>query len=325
VDWRGERDALLLTLERSADAHARTEAAERLRELAMESDERWDELAGVLPRLLEDKQDTVRREAISLAAAVLEGEEAERVFKTRLSDPSVLVRAEAAGHLADLARASARGALAVALEDSAFAVRFEAARGMAVLRHGAGKQVLLEALENDDFRFRALGALAELGDVAAVPAIEKVFKRWFLPGFERTQAAGALVKLGRPEAARHLLDRSRKRWTPDRALAIELLGEVKVEGARERLEEVLRDPSDSARGAAARGLGRLGDRDALPMMVAMLEDPTLADDVRLDVAEGVYLMKPPDGPRLIERAMAHLKSEEARDELRTLLEEELWS
>ena len=44
-----------------------------------------------------------------------------------------------------------------------------------------------------------------------------------------------------------------------RGCAVELLGEVKAPGARERLLEVLADPRDPARGAAARGLGRLGD------------------------------------------------------------------
>ena len=321
-DWRARRDEALLTLERSTDATVRGEAAELLRELAMESDDRWEELASLLPRLFDDKHDVVRREGVALAAVVLEPEEAERALISRLSDSAVIVRAEATGHLADLARPSTRGALAAALEDSSFAVRFEAARGMAVLRHPAGLEVLLEGLEHDDFRFRALGALAELGDPRALSAVEKVFKRWFLPGFERTQAAGALVKLGMKEAGKHLLDRSKKRWSPDRGLALELLGEVKVEGARERLEEILRDPSDQGRGAAARGLGRLGDRAALPFLLSMLESPELPDDVRLDVAEGVYLLRPPEGSKALQKALPHLKSAEAREELEALIEEE---
>jgi HEAT repeat protein len=325
MDWRAQRDQALLILERSPEEDARTEAAENLRQLATESEERWGELATLLPKLLEDRHPGVRREAVALAAVVLDGDEAERVLASKLKDVAVPVRSEAAGHLADLARPSARGALAIALEDEAFAVRFEGARGMAVLRHPAGLSVLLEALEHDDFRFRSLGALAELGDRSAVPAIEKVFKRWFLPGFERTQAAGALVKLGQPTGAQHLIERTRKRWSPDRALAIELLGEVKVEGARTRLEEILRDGADSARGAAARGLGRLGDRAVLPLLLAMLEDPKLADDLRLDVAEGVFLLRPPEGRKALERALPHLKSTEAREELESLLEESAWS
>ncbi len=195
---------------------------------------------------------------MALGARCLPDDELPAFLAARLADPYDGVRIEAAGQLADLARPELRPQLAVALQDAAFPVRFEAARGMAAIRHPSGLEVLVAALERDDLRFRALGAIGELEDPAALPALQRLFHRWLLPAFERTQTAGVLARLGDPEGGKHLLERTRpRRWALDRALAIELCGEVKVEGAFERLSEILADAKDDARGAAARGLGRL--------------------------------------------------------------------
>ena len=202
----------------------------------------------------------MRAAALSLAAEVLPRDELGPLFGGRLGDEDVRVRVEAAGRLADLARPELRGSLARALADEAFEVRFEAARGMAALRHPSGLEVLLEALDDSEFRFRALGALGELGDPAAAPKVRQLFRRLFLNAFERTRAAAVLAGLGDPDGAAHLRKRLAKRWSPDRAMAAELIGEVRAEGARELLLKLLRNPKEAARGAAARGLGRLRRR-----------------------------------------------------------------
>ncbi len=210
--------------------------------------------------------------------------------------------------------------LAAALTDEAFTVRFEAARGLAALKHSAGLQILVEALEYPDLRFRALGALAELGDPAAVPAIRKTFRRWLLPDFDRTQAAGALMKLGEADAAGYLLQRTRSRFGMDRAFAIELCGEVKVKGAFERLLEILRDSKDPARGAAARGLGRLENPDALPALAELLAEPTISEDLQLDVAEGLCLLRIPAARHRVEEAFATSQASSTRRALQEILE-----
>jgi HEAT repeat protein len=147
------------------------------------------------------------------------------------------------GRLADLALPEARGALAVALEDDIFPVRFEAARGMVALQHSAGLETLLTALEDPDLRFRAAAALAQLGNKDALPRLKKAFHGWFLPAFDKTQLAGALAVLGDerrcPSTSSSALG---KGWSMDRAMAIELLGEVKAPGAKERLLTILARP-----------------------------------------------------------------------------------
>jgi HEAT repeat protein len=321
MDWRAERDRALLALERESRPQGRAEAAQLLLQLAAEDAERAPEFAQVLVRLLADAQVEVRRAGLGLATLVLPAEELVDLLTARLTDAEVGIRLEATGRIADLALPELRGALARMLEDPIPEIRFEAARGMAALKHSAGLEVLLEALDNDLLRFRALGSLAELGDTRALPAVKRLFGRWLLPAFDRTQAAGVLARLGEAEGAEFLLKRTQKKWSADRALAVELCGEVKAPGALERLHAILEDPKDPCRGAAARGLGRLGDPKALPWLLTLLEDTGAPEDFRLDAADGVWRLGLPEGQARVRAAASTFSSAEAREELAELLQE----
>ena len=316
-----ERDAALLKLAQPGETSERAAAADALHELATDAPDHWPELISLLPRLLEDAQEDVRRTAVAMGALMLDANDVEAFLSKRLEDAAVGVRLEAVGQLSDLAKPSTRSALAKALEDPAFLVRFEGARGMATLHHSAGREVLEEGLGRDDLRFRALGALAELADPASLPALRKVFERWFLPGFERTQAAGALACLGDAAGAKHLLDRARGSWSPDRALAVELCGGMKLAGAYEVLTKILRTPKDPCRGAAARGLGRLGDSRALAQLTELFLDKEAPDDFRLDAAEGLCHLRPPGAREQLEAALPTLAQAASREELTTLVAE----
>ncbi|HEY8207827.1 MAG TPA: HEAT repeat domain-containing protein [Myxococcaceae bacterium] len=322
-DWRAERDQALLLLEQKDTApEVRADAAETLVHLAADHTDRYEELRFAIPQLLEDKQSGVRRAVVTLAALVLPDPEGDEFLAARLRDPSEEVRMEAAGQLADRGKPSLRPALAVALEDAAFMVRFEAARGMAALHHSAGLDVLSEGLDHDTLRFRAISALAELGDPKAIPALKKVFKKWLIQSFDRTQAAGALARLGDAEGADYLLQRTRARGTPpDRPMAVELCGEVKLPGALPRLLEIVADKADAARGAAARGLGRLGDLAALPALAAVLEDLEAPEDLTLDAAEGLCRLGGVEARAKVEAALSRARSDEEREELELMLEE----
>ncbi|WP_225412912.1 HEAT repeat domain-containing protein [Stigmatella hybrida] len=321
MDWRAERDRALLVLEREKSPAVRADAADLLFQLAAEEAGRAPEFAGVLTRLLADAQGEVRRSGLGLATLVLPQGELIDTLSARLSDLDVGARLEAVGRLADLALPEVRGALAPMLQDAVPEIRFEAARGMASLKHSAGLDVLVEALDNESLRFRALGALAELEDPRALPAVKKLFRRWLLSPFERTQAAGVLAKLGDTEGVEWLVKRLQKRWSTDRALAVELCGEVKIPNALERLKAILESPKDPCRGAAARGLGRLGEPAALPWLLALLEDPGAPEDFRLDAAEGLWRLGLPEGQARVRAAAASFTSPEVRAELDELLQE----
>ncbi len=320
-DWRADSERTLLTLQTAKRMEDRINAARTLVRLCVEDPHRGPELQAHIPRLLHDKDERVRRAGVALGAAALPPEEAEAFLGARLTDKSYEVRLEAVGQLADLALPTSRGMFAAALQDGSFEIQFEAARGMASLHHPAGLEVLVRALDNTHLRFRALGALAELGDANALPAIRRLFHRLLLPAFERTQAAGAMVRLGDPSAVSHLFARTKKKWSTDRALAVELLGEVKADGARERLLEILRSPKDNCRGPAARGLGRLGDRSAIPELARVLEEPGVPEDLLLDAAEGLLLLGSEDARAPVQRALENAADPTVKEELQTMLED----
>jgi HEAT repeat protein len=321
MDWRAERDRSLLMLERETRPPAREAAAELLVQLVEEDLSRASEFTEVLVRLLGDAQGEVRRAGIGLATLLLRAEELPDLLTARLTDTDIGVRLEATGRIADMALPQPRGALARMLEDPIPEIRFEAARGMAALKHSAGLEILVEALENEGLRFRALGALAELGDPRALEAVKRLFNRWLLPAFERTQAAAVLARMGEAEGAEYLLKRTQKKWSADRALAVELCGEVKAPGALERLRVILEDPKDACRGAAARGLGRLGDPRALPWLLTLLEDLGAPEDFRLDAADGAWRLGLPEGQERVRATASTFTSPEAREELAELLQE----
>ncbi|WP_205525744.1 HEAT repeat domain-containing protein [Pyxidicoccus trucidator] len=323
MDWRAERDSALLALEREKRPALRAEAADQLFQLASEVPGRGPDFVDALPRLLVDKQPEVRRAGVRLATAVLPEDEQPATLLPRLRDDEWMVRLEATGRLADLYRQDLRGALASMLEDPMPEVRFEAARGIAGLGHAAGLEVLLEALDADLLRFRALGALGQLKDARALPAVKRLFHRWLLPAFDKTQAAGVLAELGDPEGATYLLQRAqKKKWNPDRALAVELCGAVKAPGALEQLKAILDDPKDECRGAAARGLGRLGDERALPWLLALLDERSADEDFRLDAADALWRLGLPEGRERVRASISTFTTPEGRMELEELVQEE---
>ena len=116
--------------------------------------------------------------------------------------------------------------------------------------------------------------------------------------------------------AAHLRKRLAKRWSPDRAMAAELIGEVRAEGARELLLKMLRNPKEPAR-----GLGRLGGEGLFEALDAVLGEASLQEDFRLDVLEGLCLLRTPQAHARVREALAGLESAEERAELNAWLEE----
>ena len=125
VDFRVERDALLLALERETRPSARAEAAESLCDVAFETPRaQQEEFAPALVKLLADEQPEVKCAGLALAAEILAPAEARDVLIRALTHGVARVRIEAVGRLADLALPDTRGALAAALEDAELGVRF---------------------------------------------------------------------------------------------------------------------------------------------------------------------------------------------------------
>jgi HEAT repeat protein len=314
------RESALLSFARGGTPSVRLEAAEKLCDLAFaaRSDERKEFVPDVAT-LLTDGLDDIRCVGLALAAVVLPKPEAVDVLTRHLTDTNNRVRVEATGRLADLAWPGARGALAATLNDPHLNVRFEAARGMVALEHPAGFEVLVEALSHPDFRFRAAGALAQLGKKEAIEPLRRVFNQWLIGAFDKTQMAGALALLGDEKGVAHLFERTTRKRALDRCMAIEMLGETKAPGAKARLLAIVADSKDAGRGAAARALGRLGDVSVEPVLTALANEVTEGDDFRLDVAEGLLLLGSITAREVVQAL--RLTEADARDELAALLRE----
>jgi HEAT repeat protein len=314
-------ESALRTLSRPGPPSVQREAAVQLLEVARggEAPEAWE---GPARTLLADADAEIRRVGVALLALPPGPPEA---LVSRLGpalvDSSPSVRLEAVGQLADRASPELRPVLAQALEDSAFLVRFEAARGLAAIHHSAGLDVLAEGLDNPGLRFRAIGALAELEDARAVVPLRRLFSRWLLNAFERTHAAGALALFGEAEGRAHLLSRLKRRGALDRPLAAELCGEARVPESEEALLAILADAKDSARGAAARALGRLGSSRAAEVLERLVADVTVAEEMRLDAVEGLVFLRGSGAREALSAALPSMPSAEGREELRALLEE----
>lgn len=311
---------LLVAFEQSKNAADRADLAARICEgAASRSDAAIATYAPLVPRFVGDAQSEVRCAGLALAAAVLSSDEVIGVCTRALRDDEPRVRVEAAGRLADLARPDVRGVLAAGLQDEVFEVRFEAARGMAALHHPAGFDVLVDALGYSDLRFQALGALAELGDDRAIPEVRRVFAKWLLSPFERTQAAGVLARFGQREGVAHLKKRVAKRWAPDQAMAVEFLCAFGGAEATPLLQQILSDLTHPCLGAAARGAGRGKRTEFFGDLRRIATDDAASDDVRLDALEGALHLETPEAFALA-RAVT-LKSPEAREELAEMVRE----
>jgi HEAT repeat protein len=317
----GVRDASLRVLAQPGPPSVRREAAVHLLEeaRASEAPEGWEAPARTL---LKDADPEIRRVGVALLALGPGTPEAllERLAPA-LGDPSSSVRLEGVGQLADRASSALRPVLAQALEDSAFLVRFEAARGLAAVHHPAGLDVLAEGLSDPGLRFRAIGALAELGDARALAPLRHLFSRWLLNSFERTQAAGALALFGDADGRAHLLSRLNRRGALDRPLAVELCGEARVQEAEEALLGILADAKDTARGAAARALGRLGSTRAQQVLERLVGNVAVDEETRLDAVEGLVFLRGRDARAVLTSALLSITSAEGQQELRSLLEE----
>lgn len=244
--------------------------------------------------------------------ALATGETAVSTLQTHLNEPDAGARSDLA-HALSLCDEAGRPLLAGMLRDPVFEVRFEAACSLASASDERGLEVLLQALEIPPARFQALSALQKLSNRRALEPVQKLFRKFFISGFDRTGAAGVLAKLGNEEARDWLVRRVAKRRGDDRGLAIELVGELRLMGATEALVETLRDRGDLFRGAAARALGMLGDDRLRDMLVAILMSEEEDPETRMDAAEGLMHMGTHRARLALQEAAGEVQNAELRE------------
>ncbi|MBK8011058.1 MAG: HEAT repeat domain-containing protein [Deltaproteobacteria bacterium] len=193
-----------------------------------------------------------------------------------LVDGAPGVRQQAAAALGDLRAPSTAAALVERVEqDDDEGVRFEAAFALASMGIARGREILEHGLNNKNRRLDACEGLRRLASPEAIPALERLAQRRFLPWPDRLTALATLHSLGHPEGARTLLRRTRARNRTERAYALSLIASHRITSGYAILEEVLQNPKDKLRETAARALGELGElgfERAADVLMQVIED-----------------------------------------------------
>lgn len=260
-------------------------------------------------RLASSPDETVRQAAVE-ALGNLEATNQVAVLLTALGkDDSPGVRSEVAtllGRMPAAGQAEIRSALIQALgTDGDSSVRAAAAGALGERRDPAALPALVKALQRDEdreVRARAATALGKLGRPEAAPPLETAFQRdrdktvrtqavrslarltgpdhaeFFLKGFVeqrrlRAELADLLGWLGSPGAIAALRQAFAEGVSAERSAVIHALGDAGDVRVVAELGEIVRqDPAATTRAAAATALGRLCDSNAVPALVAALQD-----------------------------------------------------
>ncbi|MBI3357530.1 MAG: HEAT repeat domain-containing protein [Nitrospirae bacterium] len=162
------------------------------------------------------------------------------------------------------------------LSDGSALVRFLAVEGLSRSEAGRRSTKLRTSLEDPAGRVKALvvKVLGRTGDPGAIPLIESATKDELTT--VRIAAYGALIKLGRKEMWEQVRKAAEAPNPEDRAEAIHLIADLKDERGVSLMTELLTYKQPSVRGAAARGLGHLGRKEARGQIERLLQDPVPA-------------------------------------------------
>ncbi|MDX9999795.1 MAG: HEAT repeat domain-containing protein [Polyangia bacterium] len=235
----------------------------------------------VLPLIqaLKEGPPDVRFQAVT-SLVELEDPRALGALLEALEDRDAEVRASAAAAVGDLMAHEGADAVALLLKDPDPKVSLEAAYALSRLGDDRGIETLCRRASHRDFGFLACEALGRLGNPQARVALRRAWKGLFVHPLTRLRAAASLLQLGETSPREFLIKQSRSRRSEVRGLALELLGEL---GGAWALDSLLAGLKGRSPDAAARGLGTLGDRSAVPALKKALasagSDPELSADI----------------------------------------------
>jgi len=256
----------------------------------------------LLCRGLKDEDPAVRRNAIRAAGNL--GAAAPIGLLTTLLKESTKAEAEA--------KAEAKAEAAGVAVDTIRALGVIGRPAVDVLREyvrtsGAGPALQVRAM-------MALAPNAGRGDIGwAAARLDSEHT------YVRAAAAGVLGRIGHPEAQAALVDARTDPKRLVRAAVAKALGQVGTIYAARNLRPMLNDPDPLVASMAAWGLGATGWPEAVPALVEVATSHRSGVDVPVRVGQ-MYAR-----PELAAtEALGRVRSEEAREALRRLLEAEPW-
>ena len=250
------------------------------------------ERAPRLRKLLEDEESSVRAGAVWALARAKVRDAAPDILLL-LKDPDADVRALAAWAVGTLEYRDAAPHLIRALTDASSETRKSVARAAGRLGLKEAVPALLKLLESETPEAEeAAGALGRIGAPEAIPLLltpcapgkKAVGLGGMRPGaYEALRAYPAADVL--PHALALLSGKDPKR----RAIGAEALRAIRSPASKEALLGLLAaEEPDDVQAPAARALGELGAREAIPRLVAILEDE--GSDARADAAYALSLL-----------------------------------
>lgn len=293
--------------------------------------ERWrggdpqaaEAIAPRLTELLEDPEPLVRIAALSGVRMLRKPENLEKCASgtlALLADPVAQVRVAAVWASLRLPGDAARTQVRALMASTEETMRFAAACALSDARDSAALPELTAALRDDHRRQEALSALMSLGDAAALPEIALLFEEESLGEFDRTLVAAAMARFGDARGGAHLVERI-EREGDDRPIAAEWAGRLGVQDAIPALSELADEEGDPARGAAMRALGRLRAPGAEERLLRVAGSEEMADDLRMDAAEGLAELGTPNALELLKKLASAEPSSELSQLCRELLAE----
>ncbi|MDT4895905.1 MAG: hypothetical protein QOH25_982 [Acidobacteriota bacterium] len=200
--------------------------------------------------------------------------------RQRLNSSETEERRDAVMRLGWMKRAESSRVAAIGLRDAAAIVRATAARAVLSLAPDEAAALLIPLLQDrDEFvRQETAYALGEARSRIASPALIALLEKEKKDGV-RGAVAVALGQIG-DEAAVIML--------------AQLLGRrVPASGILNRVRRSKRDENEFVRRAAARSLGQIRSRAAVPALIAVVTDERAPDDVRREAANSLGLIGDP--------------------------------
>ncbi|MBN2180404.1 MAG: HEAT repeat domain-containing protein, partial [Sedimentisphaerales bacterium] len=136
---------------------------------------------------------------------------------------------------------------------------------------------LIEATRDEKIDYQAAISLGQIGDKSAVPVLREMLKRCSDNPFSRLFAGYGLAMLNDKEGLKVVIDtlnEHQEDWTIRRH-AIEALGKLGDKEATPYLIAALKDEHPNIKVSVAKALGEIGDVTALPALEQALEDKTV--------------------------------------------------
>ena len=233
---------------------------------------------------LEDDSDMVRCAAVGNLHLFFD--DAPARASRMLADTQPSVRATATRMLADLRAGEYLENLAPLLNDDDDVVRKEAAFSMVLLGDIRGRDRVIEMLRGGlPMAIRSAQGLADLGDHAAVSALEQVVSGWLIDPDLKSVAAAAMVRCGNEEGRSIIEKMLSSRRETVRMAALQTLVGTPVTGLAGTVADIVLRASPMEASAAIRTLVSLRNVESDPVDRAFqfLEgklDPELAEELQ---------------------------------------------